>query len=115
MDMCDLTADERMALVGLAGFLIAADGRVSTEELEELKAIGSEMGSGAFHEAAQASSRRFSTPDELLDFAATLTRPDARELMHTVLVDLAVSDAVDDSERVFIRKLADAWGIDSRL
>ncbi len=114
MNLSDLTPDEQLCLLGLVLQMMSADGVVSDDELLEMQALGAEMGMSAFNSALQAARRRFSTRQEAVLFAGGIERPEARELIHTVLVDMAVADGIAPTESELIRSVAQLWGIRSR-
>jgi len=114
MNLTDLNADERLALIGLVAQMVSADGEMSEEEMAELGHLGAEMGQAQFSAAFEAQKTRFSSLDEAVEFAATIENPQAREMIHTCLVDMAQSDGLVESEASLIRRVAMMWGIQSR-
>jgi uncharacterized tellurite resistance protein B-like protein len=115
MDLQDLTDDERVALVGLVVLMIDADNNRSTAEMQEFREIAAEMGRRQFDAAFRAATARGLTKDDVGTLAGEVERDDARQLMHTILVDLAATDFVSEDERDIIRVVATAWGISSRI
>ena len=114
MNLTDLNADERLALIGLVAQMVSADGEMSEEEMAELGQLGAEMGQDAFASAFEAQKSRFSSLDDAIDFASKIENQDAREMIHTCLVDMAQSDGLADEEAHIIRRVALMWGIASR-
>jgi uncharacterized tellurite resistance protein B-like protein len=116
MNLSDLTDDEKVALVGLIKHMVGADSDRSPEEMEEFRAIADEMGRREFDKAFQKAMQDLGTIEMALEFATVaVSREDAKELMHTVLVDLASADYVSEREREMIRRVADIWGIQTRI
>ncbi len=114
MNLTDLNADERLALIGLVAQMVSADGEMSEEEMAELGQLGAEMGQEAFASAFEAQKGRFNNIDDAIDFAANIENQDAREMIHTCLVDMAQSDGLVDVEANIIRRIALMWGISSQ-
>ena len=107
----ELTDEEHLALVGLIHHMAGADGIISRAELDEMREIGIETGGHRFADAYRAAKKRFLTEQDALDFAAKVQREPARNLIHTILVDLARSDYVSEEERTLIAKVKLMWGI----
>lgn len=121
MELQDLNEDERVALAGLIvqmidGLAEGSAGSRSPEEMQEFLEIAEEMGRADF-DAAIAEARKRGAGDRkvALALAAAVERPQVRELVHTVLVDLAASDFLSDEERELIRTVAGMWGISTRV
>lgn len=112
MDLQELTDDERVALVALVIQLMRADGTTSDNELSELTALGAEMGLKAFDSAYLRARDEYGTRTQALEFAQSqVTRPKAREIIHTVLFDMAASDGVSDEERAIVDAVRAMWEI----
>ena len=92
MEAKDLTDDERGVLFALLAHLVTADARFAAGESEELDALGEEMGVGPLDHPIADARRAYPTPDAAVAAAATIVRPDARELVRTLLFDLAGAD-----------------------
>lgn len=115
MDLAELNEEERVALVALIVQMVGADSGRSPEEMAEFRAIAEEMGRRAFDDALGAA-LRVAGREQAIELArGTFVRPEVRELVHTVLVDLASADFVSDEERGLIREVAAAIGVQTRL
>jgi uncharacterized tellurite resistance protein B-like protein len=114
MNLTDLNSDESLALIGLVAQMVSADGEMSEEEMAELGHLGAEMGQDAFAAAFEAQKSRFSSLDDAVEFAATIENQEAREMIHTCLVDMAQTDGLVEAEASLIRRVAMMWGIRSR-
>lgn len=110
MNLVDLQHEECVVLLGLIHFLVQADADRTEEEMTEFREIAKELGRKAFDAALHEALRRFASEEAALTAAADLTRRDARELIYTVLVDLAASDGIAMSERVLLARLSTLWG-----
>ena len=115
MNLQDLNEDERVTLLGLVVLMIDADNSRSTAEMTEFREIAAEMGRKEFDDAFRMVTSKGLGRDEILERAHQVDRKDAREIMHTVLVDLAATDFVSDDERELIRQVAAIWGIQTRV
>jgi uncharacterized tellurite resistance protein B-like protein len=115
MTLADLTADERTALLALIVQMIGADQGRSTEEMEEFRAIAEEMGRREFDEAFRGATKVGNREAAIALAKTALARPEARNLAHTVLVDLASADSISEDERKLIREVASALDVQTRL
>lgn len=115
MELTELDSEERVVLLSLIIQLVGAVEGKTPEEIEELGAISDEMGKSAFQEALAEAQRRDPTRDQALALAEGVQRPEVRELMHTILFDLAAADFIAEEEREWIKAVADRWGIDTRV
>lgn len=116
MELAELNEDERVALVALIVQMVGADSGRSPEEMEEFRAIADEMGRREFDDALRLALARVSSREQAIELArGAFDRPASRELVHTVLVDLASADFVSDEERALIREVAAALGVQTRL
>lgn len=110
MQAKELTEDERKALFALLAHLAVADSGISAGEFAEFEALGEEMGISSVHEALGAARASCPTPDAALKLAAGVTRPDAREMIRTLLHDLAGADgARGESEAKLLASIASLW------
>jgi len=115
MDLTQLTAEERIALVALLEFVIESDGRVSEDEADRIDAVVAAIGEDAYRTAAAEVDRRFEDEDGLRAFLPSITRPEARELIYGVILEAAISDAVSARESELLEWLADVWQIASQI
>jgi uncharacterized tellurite resistance protein B-like protein len=109
--LSDLTPDEQLALVGLVVHLVDADGQASTEEMIEFREVAVEMGRKEFDAAFRTAKQRFNSKEDAIAFARSVERPWARELILTVLHDLAQADGISDEERALIDAVGGHWGL----
>lgn len=115
MELSELTSDESILLAGMVRLMVGADGSRNDLEMAEFRAIGEEMGRAAFDEAFRRSLSAVHNLDEALALADQLERPAARQLIVTILIDLAQADGVDEQEALLVRALADRWGVTVRV
>ncbi len=109
MEARDLTADERHVLFGLVGRLAGADGVIAHGEVEEIEALGEEIGCDP-QAAIAAANERFPNLDGLMEAAANLEREEARQLLRTLLIDLASSDGDRGvEENALLSKVTRLW------
>jgi hypothetical protein len=107
MNMSELYELERAVLIDLASQMVWADGTTSGEELQELLELDEEMGHEDFQDAIEAARGR--SREEVLENAAKVIRTDARDLILTVLHDLASADGVVEAEADLIAELKMTW------
>lgn len=112
MNLVDLDDTERLALVALVQAMVAADGEQTENEMSEFREIAHEIGRVAFDDAFAAARQRFPTRDAAVTFAETaVTRSGAREIIHTVLVDLAGADGISADEQAIIDRVRAMWAL----
>lgn len=110
MDVRELTPDERQVLFGLLAHMVAADRRIDPGEAAELDALGEEMGVGSLNDAFIEARRTYPTTESALDAAPRIDRKDARELVRTLLHDLAAADGERSIEEDrILQKLDAVW------
>jgi uncharacterized tellurite resistance protein B-like protein len=109
MELKDLNADERLALVALARAVVGADGAVSAKETERVEIIAAEIGREAYHAAFDEAARAFTDKSKLQSFLLTITRPEARELISDTILDLAIGDALAPAEVRLLKWLEATW------
>lgn len=107
MNMSELNDAERSVLIDLLAQLVLVDGDASFEEIKELEEIADELGHDSFDEAL--SEARGKAREDVLVAAASVERPGARELIKTVLHDLASVDGVADGEAALLEEVAALW------
>lgn len=94
MNVEDLTEVEREALVAALCVLANADGRVGHKERAEIEALADELGAPDLTDKLAEVSTRIRTIEDLTPIIAHVIRDDARELIRTILFDLANADGV---------------------
>ena len=92
MEVTDLQPDERVALYTALAHLAAADGRVSDGETAELAALAEEMEVPDLRDRLLEAHEAHPELDDLRRVVGKVKRDDARELVRTLLFDLAHSD-----------------------
>ena len=112
MDIVDLTHDEQLALAGLAGTAALSDGVVSEGEQREIGLIAGALGDEAYRALLDEVNEKFTNLDELKTFLATITRMEARELIHGILMEEVMSvPTADHSQTELLSWLAATWQI----
>ena len=109
MDLKDLNADERIALVALLEIIVAADRNVSYEELAQIKGVIHGLGDRAYREAVTAADERFDSDDTAYEFIAGIERPEARELIYATALEAAAAHGVAGRESELLTKLQRRW------
>jgi len=111
MELPELNADERIALVGLVKATVLADGRSSEDEQAEVQGIVAALGEAEYQRSLDAFETRF--PDEagFKHFLKTIAREDARDLIYGTVLEAAAADVIEGSESDLLSWLAEAWNI----
>lgn len=112
MEIADLTHDEKLALIGLLKAVIRADQEFSSEEADELKKIGQEMGNEVFKTVVREAILKFKTLDELKEFSQGIQRQEARELIFHYLYEMALPGTIVPAEARVLKWLVQVWDLD---
>src|SRR4051794_38599663 len=115
MELNELTADERIALIALLEMVVAADREVTYEELAQIKRVMHALGDRAYREAVEAADARFDSDDAALEFIAAIERPEARELIYESALEAAVAHGVAGHESEFLTRLQKHWRLPVRF
>ena len=112
MNLSELNADERTALVGLVKAVILSDGKVSKNEIEEVQDIVEAFGEEAYRKHLDAFESRFLDEESFKRFLTTIGRQDARELIYGTVLVGASADAIEGHESELLKWLAEAWSVE---
>jgi hypothetical protein len=112
MQLADLNADERIALVGLLKVAILSNGRVSEDEVAEVKQIIAEIGEEAYQRALDEFEARFPDEPSFMKFLTSIARQEARDLIYGTIFEGATADAMDSHESELLSWLAEEWKIE---
>lgn len=112
MELRDLTNEETVCLMGLLREVIQADDDYSPAERAKMRELRDALGDARFDAAIdEAKSRYAGSRAALKEHAKTITRPDARKLMFSVLEKVAASDGITASERKPLEWVASWWDL----
>jgi len=110
MDVADLTEDERVALYAALAHMAAADGRISDGEHHEIGELAEEMGVPDLRDRLMQAHSDHPTIEALSELVATVKRRDAREMINTLMFDLAHADGErGDKENDVLDAVTRAW------
>jgi hypothetical protein len=112
MELSELNADERLALVGLIKDVVVSAGRPSEEEIEEVEEVVDTFGEDAYQKTLDAVEARFSDEEAFKSFLLTIRRQEARDLIYGTILQGAASDAIEGHESELLAWLATAWSIE---
>jgi uncharacterized tellurite resistance protein B-like protein len=115
VELADLNAQERVALLALLQKVVGADGRVSEEEQDEIAELVEAFGEDGYRQAFEEAGRRFGNIEALKSFLREVGRPEARELIMGMLLEAAIPGAVEGHESELIDWLSDTWGIETKF
>ena len=111
MNVKDLRADERDVLFALLAHLAEADERIDPAEVIEVHGIADEIGVDHVMTTLMRARAAVRTTEDLLAAAARVQRPEARELIRTLLFDLAQADGERSAaERELLAAVLGVWG-----
>lgn len=112
MQVQELNDIERDVFLALLAHLAEADARIDPGEVLEIDALAEEMGITDMRERLMRARGATPTRDDLLAALGRVQRPDARELIRTVLFDLAQADGErSESETELLDALTRAWRV----
>ena len=114
MELGDLSIEDRVLLAGLVRLIVGADESNSPLEMEEFRAIAEEMGRRSFDIAFREALGEVGTVAQAMALARAVVSPASRQLIFTVLTDLANADGMDESDRLILAELAEVWGLTLR-
>ncbi|MCA9668322.1 MAG: hypothetical protein KC503_22170 [Myxococcales bacterium] len=112
MDAKDLTADERVALMGLLKLTVSADSTMSAEESQALLKIADAMGRAEFIEARKRAEAEITNFEAIKKAVKAVQRPEAQRLIYNLAVDVAEPDEIVETEADVLRWAAEAWGFE---
>jgi hypothetical protein len=112
MELGELNADERIALVGLVMAVVVSDGRVSEDEQDEVAELGEAFGEAGYRAAVDAFETRFADEQAFKQFLRGITRPEARELIFGTVLEGASADAIAGHESELLSWVGKTWGIE---
>jgi len=109
MHLGELSPTEQSVLAALIGHLIRVDGQLSDDEIDAMSKVASEMGQEQWRTAFRAVHGKYRTTKDVLAFAESVVRNNARTKIQSVLADVAASDWLDAKEANFLGALANRW------
>ena len=112
MELTDLDEDERAALVALLDHVIAADHELTDDEEKRLRSVIEALGPEAYARAVESADETIEDDEDLRRLLQRITRQEARELIYTTVMDVALADVVMPQEAPLLEWLATAWGIE---
>jgi tellurite resistance protein len=109
MRVKQLNGDERVMLCALVQQIVAADGRLSEEEVDAMDFLSDEMGEEAWQRAFDTAFARVRGLRGLLRLAREVNRRPARELIHHMAVLVADSDGIAPEEQFILDAMSERW------
>jgi tellurite resistance protein len=109
MELSQLTHDEVLVLVGFMRVVIQADGEFSNAEREHVALVRTALGTDRFTKAMLEATDAFPDNESLKRATKAVTRPEARRVIHDVLVKVAESDAITPEEEKPLRWIESWW------
>ena len=111
MNISELSAEERVALMGLLKLTVSADHEMSPGESNELLRIADEMGRPNFIEARKDAQDQFKSLDDIKAALAAVTRVEARNQIYRAALEVAKPDDIVEDEAFILRWVAETWGL----
>ncbi len=114
MTLDDLSQPEQVVLLSLLGLMARMDGSVSQGELDILEQIADELGQERF-DAARDAAAALADGAAILNAAAQVERPEAREVIFELVYGIALRDTIAESEAALLNTLATKWSLPQRV
>lgn len=114
MNLCNLTHEQKLALVALTEAISISDGAVSESEGVSIDKLATALGDTPYRELISEAEARFASIDELKEFLDTIEDRDAQELIYGTILDEVISGmTIDSGPSELLRWLAATWGIET--
>jgi hypothetical protein len=111
MELRDLVADERLALVGLMKVVVMADAEVSEDEAGHVQALVDAFGMPEYERLLDAFVKRFPDEASFRTFLGGIKRQDARDLIFATVLGAAEEGAVEGAESDVLDWLVTTWNV----
>lgn len=111
MELKDLNAAERVALVALVHRCVLSDNSLSVTENEDLGLLASAMGEDSYQAVAEVANSHIQNLDKLREVLDAVTNPEARELIYGTLMEIAIDETVGPGESELLDLVGEVWGL----
>ncbi len=111
MTIEELSRDEKLALVALTEVAVISDRNITDTEVAQVEEIVDEVGEDLFQELAEEAESRFAERSDLKKFLATITNPDARELIYGTVLNENLANSIPHDQAEFMDWLAAIWDL----
>jgi hypothetical protein len=115
VELEDLDQEERVALLALLQRVVAADGRVSDDERDEIAELVDAFGEDGYRRAFDEAAERFADAEALKKALPAIGRPEARDLIMGVLLEAAIPAAMEGHDSDLLDWLAKTWQIETHF
>lgn len=109
MDIHDLNELEELVLIRLLKAVIRADSQLTHHEGAEMKRVAVAMGPARFMERIEQARQLTSRLSDVKAAAVDVKRPEARQLIHSMLTEMAERDGMDPEEQELLDWVAMTW------
>jgi hypothetical protein len=111
MELEDLNADERTALVGLMKLVVMSDGEVAEDEVEHVEELVDAFGEEGYEAALETFEKRFTDEPSFRKLLGGIQRQEARELIFGTVLEGADEGAIDGAEASLLDWLSKLWNV----
>jgi hypothetical protein len=115
IELKNLSADERLALVALTEIIVGSDSHASDEEESSVHDLAAAIGEAEYARVIDEIEQRLPDEDTLRDFLETITRQEARELIYGKVLEEAIADSLNNREVELFEWLAETWDITTKI
>ena len=111
MELHELEADERVALVAILERVAGADRQVSRGEARQIRRVAEALGQREYEAALAEIDARLRDDDVLRAFLRSIARRPAQELIYETALDAAIPESIAPRESALLDWLAKEWRI----
>ena len=111
MDLHELNDQEGLILIRLLKAMIRADNQLSSQEGAEMKRVAIAMGPQKFVEFIEQARKASSRLADVKAAAMEVQRPAARQLIYSMMIEMAKQDGMDPKEAELLDWLAQTWDL----
>lgn len=115
MRLNELEMHERTVLVAALRLAVLADHRATEREAMVIDRVARELGASEYEAALERADHDAPDGAALEALAATVTRPEAREVIYATVMEVALADSVTPGDAPLLDGLAALWGLSVKI
>lgn len=115
MELNELDAHEKTVLVGALRLAVLADHRATEREALVIDRVARALGQAEYDAAMDRADHEAADGAALEALAATVTRSEARELIYSTVMEVALADSVTPGDAPLLDGLQALWGLTVKI
>lgn len=115
MELNELDLHERTVLVAALKLAVLADHRATEREAAAIDGIARTLGQHEYEAAMERADHDAADGAAFEALAATVTRPEARELIYATVMEVALADSVTPGDAPLLDGLQKLWGLTVKI